>query len=1159
MPEGFRIASAYVDVRLDDNTEADEKRIRARLEKGGPITIRTILDDPEGVEVAKEKVRKGKPASMPVEAENPVNAAWRAKVQASLKDTAKQALKVPLTPEGEKFRSELAAVIAETEKALEADIPVDVKDAAKFKSEVELLARVAGEETKVRIPVEADASAIERSVSGSAERATGRMKALLFTALSVGLPASAAIGAAGIAASMAAVPALFTGIAAVALKGNTQVVDSFSSLKTNVVRDTQAMAQVMAGPLAGAADDLQSSFNRMRPQILAAFTGTAPLVEDLTGSVTDFAESAMPGMVSAVQNGGKALEGFRSFAGQTGAGVSDMLRNMAQDSQAAGRSMEIFGGTIRNFLGFTGDFIGNLSQAHGPLQSFHGGLDAAEDALLKLTAAGSPAIGFLSGFTSAGAGALSSVNALASVLRLIPSDVTQMAGSFTASSMILSRFGIDAGKGFEGLGQRVRDAGKDLDGAARYGSKFGTAIGGLVGGALNPAFLAVTALGIGLDILGEKQKKAAEYAAAHKEGVRILTDALRKDNGVVGENSRAVDAKALADKNAASNLATFGVGIGSATLAIRGNTVEYDRLKTSAESTLAAIAKSAGVNEENKRALVGLAGASLETGQNYDQLKDKVKLYGTALDGTNGTVQKFTDAQRSHIESVLNGTGAVGEQIRQARAAHDAYIAEEMALTTLTAAQIEARDATTKHTEALFAAQDAALKYRGSLLTTKEAEEAYNKVSKDSKASAKDKEKALLDLERAWAAQEQAAYNAGVTASKAFSPEGKAADGMKAARAEVVKLAAAYKGDLPESIRNTIASFTPLEATAAGATIQINKAGEAIYKLPDGKEVKVKTDTEAAKQAIEAFISDQSAKTITNKLFTNTGPADGEVRDWANTTRNVRGDTTTYTHTDPATGAVNQWRVKTDSTGARTTTFSNVDPATGAVRVWKQNADGTWAETHARADVAAAERALNNAARDRTATIHVNQQFNSGTGKGASTFGLASGGTSGDGRKMRLPGYATGSLVDGTGGGKLAGPGTPTSDSILTLFSNGLGLTSDKEFVTNAEQTDRWEPLLWAINNGEGIFGRSPSELTARPVHAPSAPMTAAVVKRPVATAPGNGEVLSALRQISTKLDGLNEIARKSAGMTANITVQSNNPATTARQAVDDLAWEFRK
>lgn len=66
----------------------------------------------------------------------------------------------------------------------------------------------------------------------------------------------------------------------------------------------------------------------------------------------------------------------------------------------------------------------------------------------------------------------------------------------------------------------------------------------------------------------------------------------------------------------------------------------------------------------------------------------------------------------------------------------------------------------------------------------------------------------------------------------------------------------------------------------------------------------------------------------------------------------------------------------------------------------------------------------------------------------------------------RVPGYAE--------GGKLSGPGTGTSDSILGVDAYGMptARVSSGEFVVREKQTSRFMPLLSAINAGRGIFGR---------------------------------------------------------------------------------------
>lgn len=908
---------------------------------------------------------------------------------------------------------------------------------------------------------------VEDATSRMAKRTNAQFDGLKFTALSVGLPAAAAIGAAGVVGSLALIAGGFAALGVYAAFGSDRTVVAFRDMSNQVTGDVHSMGALVEGELVGAIGDAGAAWTRLKPQVATAVAASAPAVRELTGAVTDFAENAMPGMITAVQASGPALVGLRTFTGQAGAGLSDFFANVSKGSDGAKQGFTVLGGTVQTLEGRLGTLFANLANgSEGPLRSLDVIVDQLTGGLVDLTARGSGAMGILQGFSNAGSGAATVLHGLLAGVSALPPQLTQLTGSWTAASMIAGKFGIDAGKGFEGLGGKIKAA-------EGLGGKFGATIGGLAAGAINPAFLAVTALGIGLDLLGQKEQKAAQYAAEHRDNVRELTQAIKQDSGEMGASVDAVNAKALADKNATNNLQSFGSSIGIAANAIRGSSAAYDALQGSAERTLSTIADQSGITEENKQALIGLAGTSLQTGQNYDQLKDKVKLFGTAMDGTNGTVQKFTAAQQSAIEALINGTGAVGEQVNAQRQAHDVYIASEMALTGLATAQIEARDATSQHTKAIYDQQNAALGYRGALLSTQSAEEKYNKTLNDGKATAKDKAQAALDLERAYAAQEQAAYNAAYAESKATSDQGKQADATKAMNTETLKLAATYKDKLPESLAKTIASMTPIEAAAAGATVAIGKTGEAVYRLPNGKEIKIVPTTEAATKALQDWRNQQDAQSITNKVFTDTGPATGQVKDWVNTTRKVEGNTTTYTYTDPATKAVSIWRNVTDATGAVTTTFANVDPATGKVRVWKQNTDGTFAEVTATANADPAYREIMDVAtRNYRATINVGVNM---SGVGASLTGgykaFAKGGLVGyatGGEIRSLPRFADGGMraLDVRPGGLMSGPGSGTSDSILMMTSRGPAMGSNREFVMNAQDTEANLPLLQFMNAG---------------------------------------------------------------------------------------------
>src|SRR6185295_3621757 len=116
---------------------------------------------------------------------------------------------------------------------------------------------------------------------------------------------------------------------------------------------------------------------------------------------------------------------------------------------------------------------------------------------------------------------VTALNGVVGLVSKLPPQVTELVGSFTAASMIAGKFGIDAGKGFEGLGGKIKTV-------AKTGKGFGDVLAGLASGAVNPATLAVAGLGIGLQILGKKQEEAAAAAAAHAEAERNMAQAIRE-------------------------------------------------------------------------------------------------------------------------------------------------------------------------------------------------------------------------------------------------------------------------------------------------------------------------------------------------------------------------------------------------------------------------------------------------------------------------------------------------------------------------------------------------------------------------------------------------------------------------------------------------------
>jgi hypothetical protein len=923
----------------------------------------------------------------------------------------------------------------------------------------------------------------DKKVDETGKKAQSSFAALQFAGAFAGLPAAAAVSAAGVGLALAAVPMVFAGIGVAALKSNEQVVTALHGMASTVTSSAQEMVAPLAGPVTGAIHDVTASFVRLEPQIKTAMVNSVPAVGLLADSVTALAENTMPGLVTATKASVAPLEGLKSIAGQTGAGLTDLFTNAATGSQDAKVGMVQFGGVTRDLLGFTGSLLATLaSGSAGVLPQFRATLGQLETTVLTLAHGAMPALqGASSSVMGTVGGLLGVVNLAAGALGSWAAPLGSMGGALYTTNTAAKLFGTSLGE--TGFGLKAFTAETDKAGNSTTpfktamanteagGNKLTRGLKSVVEAGVNPLGLAMLAGGFILDAFGQSQQKAAAAAATHKEAVRTLSDAIRQDNGVLGEHVAAVNVAALTDKNAANNLATYGATMADAKLAIQGSSVAMQSLTGSSNTMIASIGRSSGLTDLQTQALMGANQALLHQGGSFESVSTSANGYarGTKESATASTALKMalynlTDADRKRFEQLANGNGAIGTQVKAQMEAHDAYVISEMALHKLTAAQVEARDATAKHTTALFAEQDALLAQRGAVLTTQDAQDKYNTTMASGSATAQEKLKVTLELERAFSAQEQAVYNAAVATSKSASDDGKKTDGLIAMRAEVVRLAENFKGPLPESLKTTIGGFSATEA--AGLTVSINQAGDAVYKLPDGKEIAITGNTKNAKDAINALPA------YTDKA----GP--GVFAVTANTNKATGQTNAAVQYADGSTGVIKLDANRDPATGQTMVAVQFANGQTGRISIDAFNqaakdrtieavtlANGSVGWIMVKANTNEAEAQANYVARTRYAQI----QFTAvGTGitapdvyyRGphAATGGLIAGGA------VQHRGFAVGGQtgsVDVTGGGLMAGPGGTRGDGIAA-FS-----LSDKEFVVNAADTARnLDALIYANRGG---------------------------------------------------------------------------------------------
>lgn len=707
-------------------------------------------------------------------------------------------------------------------------------------------------------------SQLDGTVSRMAQRANNQFDLLKFTAFTVGLPAAAAAGTTLAIGAVAALPIAFGGAVAMLTSQTDEVSSAWGAMADGVSRDAKGMAQQFTGSVVTAIDGMGAAWVRLRPSIQQGMALAAPLMEEAAGAATDLAEGAMPGVITAMDKSGVAINAVRTFAGQAGAGISDFFTNASRGADKGAQGFVIFGGTIQTVLSRAGELTANLANlSGGPLRSLDTIVNQVTGSLVDLTAEGSGAIGFLQGFGTAGSGLATVLRGVSIAVAALPPGVLQLGGTFTATAMLANKFGVDVGAGFEGLGGKIKAA----DGAT---GKFKAGFVGLAEGVLNPAVLGVAALSIGLDVLGAAQERSSKYAAQHRDNVRSLTQAIREDSGVVGEHAAKVNLNALETKNAAANLSAFGSNLGDAKLAIEGNVNAYDRLNYSARAQLEIIGEHASLSDEDRGKLKDLGTEALKTGKSYDQLSDA----GGANVRVGGLLKGVWLDQ---VNAIINGTGAVGEQINSQKQAMDAYLQSEGALTGLSEAQIRARDSTIEHTKATQDAIGGELGYRGAVEATKTALDTYNKTGKDGKATEDQKAQALLGVENAMYRQIQAAGQAAATNANVTSENQRAMVATQAMNAETVRLANTWAGPLPASLQAGIAKMTTSEARAAGLTVAIDKTGAAVYRLPNGKEIRIESTAEQERAKVEALqasiqaLRDRNIKITTTYFYGTAG------------------------------------------------------------------------------------------------------------------------------------------------------------------------------------------------------------------------------------------------------------------------------------------------
>ncbi|MFB9926326.1 hypothetical protein ACFORO_42465 [Amycolatopsis halotolerans] len=857
-----------------------------------------------------------------------------------------------------------------------------------------------------------------------ASRANAQFDALKFTALSVGLPAAAAIGAAGTAVAIGGIATAFAGLGVYLAARNDDIANEFTRMVNNIESSFDDVGQKFEAPVSDAIDEIGHSFERVNPLIQNSMSTATAYVAPLTRGVLDLAENAMPGFAKATAAAGPPVEGLASLLSQTGSGLSDFFSELTNGSVSSAQGMSQLGGVVQLLLGRLGTLLANLSNiSGGPLGDLRAMVDNVTSALIKLTQQGAAGTGFLSGFTSSASGMLAILNSVVSVLNLLPSGVTQFAGSLTSTAMVASKFGLDIGEGWRGLGDKVRAAGTDLTGTAKASAQAKSALGGLASGAVHPAALAVGILSVGLDLLGQHQREMALNAQNAANRVNTLTDALRASNGVIDESVRSSAVKTLSayqvldegTRNLIQDVTHLAGPQGAQQLtdAFLGNAAAGDKLK----ATLQAIVRD---GTDTGKAAYGSYGQALGSTEKHmtNAAKNAQDLLNIMQDNA-GTFANAADAARAESAAMQGAADAHKTLSDGQRAADTTTRSLADAFGTLAKS---GGDAASKANDLLLAVR----LLRGETPSVEEATKGWNDAVREVESSLKglnlkgvkdgvvdatgairtqtEAGSKLYDTvqktARAWATQAQAWQDAGVPAdqiqTRLSGMNDEFAKQLKAAgltEAQISSLTQHY-GMIPKDIvtqlrleGNNDAStelsglLGKLKEFPDSKGIQVDvmsdvarktllDLGYQIVQLPNGK-FQVFANTDEGRKGLTDFKKTIDTTFGTVHIQAEDEPAETTVTVWQKRTNGTTGYTTLDCRVDPASGKLQYWTRQADGTHAYSTLDTRIDPATGKVQAWVRTAEGTWGWTTLDAHTAAAEAAINDAARPRSTTITV--------------------------------------------------------------------------------------------------------------------------------------------------------------------------------------------
>lgn len=368
--------------------------------------------------------------------------------------------------------------------------------------------------------------------------------------------ASPAIGA----ALVAGVGAGFIGVAAIAQSSNSEVQESYKGLWQDVVATTRNSTQQLVPFFVGAATQMSSAVHQLGPQIAEAFSAAGPSINALTRGITDAATNAMPGLVTAMQNGLPVMEGVSLAMGQLGAAGGQAFADLSQHAQALGTGIQSFGSIVSTVLGLAVDLVADLSEAwaanadsidgaiagvaqvisglaSGVLPVLTAALGAVSSTIQAVTSVLgplAPALGFVGGAALATWAAFKLADVVSVGVKRLALGVVTLGGNMEGAAV--KSAGMIAG--MRGVSVAASTTATTVAAAGRATATAAVTMGASLAAIAGPLGIVLTAGAVLWSLFASSTDEASTSAVDAATGIDTVTAALQRSHGAVDQSVR---------------------------------------------------------------------------------------------------------------------------------------------------------------------------------------------------------------------------------------------------------------------------------------------------------------------------------------------------------------------------------------------------------------------------------------------------------------------------------------------------------------------------------------------------------------------------------------------------------------------------------------------